>query len=224
MEQFLAKKIYKNGEIGSDVIAYFYNKYNPTNVLFIRTPTTGAWFDNLLLKQKKIDRILYKTNIKTKTICHKSTKILNNSDLKSYIELKNKKYDLIGLDGFHTYTQSKLDLELLSSFLSDDGIIICHDCFPPHVDWANSEYVSGNWCGQSYLAFIEFSYNHPEFFYCLINSDTGIGIISKKMIETFSHDFNRENQLKLINLINKGTVEPYEFFKQNCSNLMNIIQ
>jgi hypothetical protein len=39
---------------------YLYSTYNPENILFIRTPTTGEWLDKLFIKNVNVSRILYK--------------------------------------------------------------------------------------------------------------------------------------------------------------------
>jgi hypothetical protein len=173
-------KEYKNGDIISLFITHLYNEYKFKNILFVRTCTTGDWQDKLLINEKNITRILYFTNkTEKKTNSHKLTNIIDSNDLENTLKLLNKNFDLICIDPFHEYNESKRDFSILSSFLTKNGILISHDCFPENKDMSTPYFKEGGWCGETYVAFIEFAYKNPSMYYAILNIDTGIGIMSK---------------------------------------------
>ena len=225
MDHFFMKMSYNNGDIITDVILYMYNKYNYKykNILFVRTPTTGNWLDKLLIDNTNITRVLYETNKIKKYTFHPSTQIVDYEQLPQILALMNKQFDLICIDTFHEYTNSKNDFQLMSSFLSSNGIMICHDCFPSNKNMAHPLYKSGDWCGETYAAFIDFAYRNPHFFYTLLKIDTGIGIISKIPLEMLKNNFDRQKQEIFLSYKTNNNEQLYDYFVENCEDMMNII-
>jgi hypothetical protein len=222
MDIFLTNEKYKNGDIITKVIEYLHNKYAYQEILLVRTPTTGAWLDSLFLNTNaNIVRLLYETDIKETYTCHETTIKLKHHEIDNQLKTFNKKYDLICIDSCHLYTNSKMDLEIMSSYLANDGIMICHDCFPSNKKMARPIYTKGRWSGETYIAFIEFAYNHPNYYYGLINIDIGIGILSKKYIDGLKNTFDKEKQRIFLSHKNN---EPYDYFIMNYNDLMNVIQ
>ncbi len=225
MEKYFNKKKYNSGEIISDLITDVINKNKYTSILFIRTPPTGGWLDNFLKNNKNIIRILYKTqhhNKKTKILAHPLTKIINSEELEHKLKTFNKTFDLICVDPFHEYEYSKRDFFLLSSYLTDNGMIISHDCFPKNEAYANPKFNPGAWSGETYIALVEFAYNNPEYFYGIIELDTGIGIISKKEFNGLTNKLNKDKQKELL-LLHKNSDKPYEYFCNNGKEIINTI-
>ncbi len=220
MDIFLTNEKYRNGDIIKKVIEYFNNICSFKEILFLRTPTTGAWLDDIFKNNNNIVRLLYETEIKEKYTCHETTIILKQDEIQNIL---NKKYDLICIDPHHLYINSKFDIETLTSYLSEDGIMICHDCFPSDKLMANPTYKKGRWSGETYIAFIEFAYNNPDYYYGLINIDTGIGILSKKHFNGLKKSFDKEKQFILLSHKNNNT-EPYDYFMMNYKDLMNVIE
>jgi len=220
MDKYFTKTNYQNGDIISMLITDLYNKNK--NIIFIRTPTTGVWLDKLLVDKPNIIRILYDTNKIKKYKVSKSTKIIKSNNLEKKLDSLNKKYDLICIDPFHEYEYSKRDFFLLSSYLSDDGIIISHDCFPSNNNSALPKYILGNWSGETYIALVEFSYANPDLFYGILNIDTGIGIISKKNILFLKNCMNVSKQKHLLDLHNNKSNDVYDFFSQNAIDIINL--
>ena len=197
--------------------------YNCENILLVRTPTTGAWFKNICANNNNIVRILYDTDFITE---------INSFNIKNKIEYKNlqhtlhkinKKFNLICVDPFHEYEISKSNFNLLYSYLSEDGTIISHDCFPETEKLARPKYSQGGWSGETYVAFVEFAHNNPTLYYGILNIDTGIGIISKLNNMAFlKNNLDIEKQkLFLSKYINK---EPYtDIYKYFCENSIELI-
>ncbi len=179
------------------------------NILVVNTETTGSFLDTMFL-EKRTTRIMYTRNI--------------HDQLATKLKEINQTFDLICLDPFHEYKESSEDLELLASYLSEDGVLICHDCYPPNSKIASRDFVKGEWCGVTYLAFIEFAFQHSTMFYGIINRDYGLGIISKKEIKYVKKIIDHEKQNKCITLFKNGFDEQaYEYFTTHLNEIMNVI-
>ncbi|REE81998.1 methyltransferase family protein [Lutibacter oceani] len=138
------------------------------------------------------------------------------SELKSNkILITNNKFDIIFIDGLHQANQVERDILNSLEFLSEDGFIIVHDCNPPTESHAREtyEYVlspsGGSWNGTTWKAFYKFR-KSTTFFSCCIDSDWGIGIISKKIKlgeptkinnPFFEFQIFDKNRVKSLNLI-----------------------
>jgi hypothetical protein len=208
---------YNFGDIISVLIRdlYLLNKYQ--NILFVRTCTTGSWLDNILIENGDINRILYYTDtIKKPTTSHKLTTIIHSRDLETHLISLNKTFDLICIDTWHEYEVSRRDFEILGSLLNESGILISHDCYPWNQKVANPYFIRGEWCGQTYLSFIKFAYDNPTMFYTILNIDTGIGIMSKKYLESLSNTLDRDKQQQLFN-----SRDPYTYFIANSQDIIN---
>lgn len=219
---------YSNGEIISKFVSDYVDTYKCNNILFIRTPTTGDWLEKLLVNKINIDRLLYYTdNIMEKKakniICHKLTKKIKLLDLENVLHKLNKKFDLICIDPYHEYNTSKMNFDLLYSFLSDTGILISHDCYPSTEKLANPNYQIGSWCGETYVAFVEFAYNNPMLYYSIINIDTGIGIISKLNINYLKNCLDLDKQEIFLSMYKNKNKDFYKFFCDNSKDLINEI-
>jgi hypothetical protein len=223
MDRFFTKTFYNNGDIISEVILDMYEKYNYENILFIRTPTTGDFLDKLLVNNSNITRIIYETYKISNYTFHPSTYLIDYAQLPNILLAINKRFDFICIDTFHAFITSRGDLHLLSSFLSRNGIMICHDCFPLNKTIAQPLYNDGDWCGETYAAFIDFAYENPHFFYALLKIDTGIGMISKIPLEMLKNDFDRQKQEIFLSYKSNNNEQLYDYFVENCEDMMNII-
>jgi hypothetical protein len=223
ISKFFNRK-YKNfGDIISLLILDLYKENKYKNILFVRTCTTGAWLDNLLIKNLNITRILYYTDkINTPTKSHKSTTIIHSDDLENKLISLNKTFDLICIDTWHEYEVSCRDFRIISSLLNENGILISHDCYPWNKTVANPLFIPGSWCGETYISFIEFAYNNPTMFYTILNIDTGIGIISKKQLHFLSNTLDRKKQEYLL-FLHKNSTDPYTYFIENSKDIINAI-
>lgn len=222
MEKYISIDKYLNGDIIKMLILDLHRKNNYKNILFVRTHTTGGWTDDLMI-DNNVTRIIYHVDkTKKNNSYNKSTISIDSADLETTLKSIDKKYDLIALDPFHEYYESKRDLNLLSSFLTDDGILISHDCYPKSKEMAYPHFNQGSWCGETYIAFVEFAYNNPNMFYAVLNTDTGIGIISKSYFEPLKNNFDTEKQ-KILLLLHKESNDAYTYFSENSDTIINAI-
>lgn len=98
----------------------------------------------------------------------------------------NIKFDVIFIDGLHLANQVQKDLTNSLEFLSDDGFIVMHDCNPPTEFHASENYSyrlspsAQYWNGTTWKAFFEVR-QREDIYSCCIDTDWGVGIISKKI-------------------------------------------
>ncbi|MGB5782711.1 MAG: class I SAM-dependent methyltransferase [Eudoraea sp.] len=106
---------------------------------------------------------------------------LNNNEILS----KDIKFDVIFIDGLHLAEQVDLDIKNALDYIKDDGFIVLHDCNPPTEWHAREDYdyknspAQGYWNGTTWKAFLKSRFN-PNLNSCCIDTDWGVGILSKK--------------------------------------------
>jgi hypothetical protein len=140
-------------------------------------------------------------------------------DLESTVHSLGKRFDLIAMDPFHEYEYSCRAFHLMYSFLSDRGRLVCHDCFPPRPSMAVPAFTTGAWCGETYLALIEFASRNPHLYYGVLNVDTGIGIVSKIDAPYLSNRLDREKQAHVLSLPDAS--KRYSYFREHSVDLIH---
>ena len=125
------------------------------------------------------------------------------------------KFDVIFIDGLHLADQVDTDIVNSFQYLKEDGFIVLHDCNPATQWHAREEQAyhgspaKNFWSGTTWKAFAKWRTN-PSVYSCCIDSDWGIGVLSKThkigdstaLINPFYEfhilDNNRKLQLNLI--------------------------
>ena len=98
-------------------------------------------------------------------------------------------FDLIFLDGLHTYEQTIKDIDNSLNYLKKNGLIIIHDCLPKKIWNQIVPRMYGHWNGDVWKAVVHVrTYENADTYTCI--ADHGLGVI-----------FNRKNRnlLKLGN-------------------------
>ena len=96
------------------------------------------------------------------------------------------RFDIIFIDGAHLAEQVKKDIENALRYLNEDGFIILHDCNPPTEWHARHEYdyhlspAGEFWSGSTWKAFVQVR-KRTDISACCIDTDWGVGIISKSI-------------------------------------------
>ena len=93
---------------------------------------------------------------------------------------KNKSsFDIVFIDGLHTYEQVKKDILNSVNCLLDEGIILVHDCMPDSLGKQAVPRYKMQWNGDVWKAIVDLrQQENLEIYTCEI--DQGIGVISKK--------------------------------------------
>ena len=93
---------------------------------------------------------------------------------------KNKEnFDIIFLDGLHTYEQTIKDINNALNFLNSDGVILVHDCLPKKIWNQIVPRIYGHWNGDVWKAIVQSrTYEYADTYTCTV--DHGIGVIFKR--------------------------------------------
>lgn len=137
----------------------------------------------------------------------------------------HRTFDVIFIDGLHTYKQSLQDAINSIDRLHDDGVIIMHDCNPPHesaafaadsIDHASSLNLpgwTGEWCGDVWKTICHLRSTRDDLEIFVLDCDYGLGIITKGTPST-SLDLSPE-------MIDKMTYQDLEKDREALLNLKN---
>jgi hypothetical protein len=124
----------------------------------------------------------------------------------------DKKFDLIYIDGLHTYEQAIKDINNSIKFLNQKGLIVIHDCLPKKIWNQIVPRMHGHWNGDVWKAIVEVrTWKNFETF--TIIADHGLAVIQQKP---------NSNVLKY-NKKNFGKLTFKEYFT-NHKNFMNPIE
>jgi cephalosporin hydroxylase len=128
--------------------SYWLKGFQPNNILEIGTMGSTFWIMNKLSSGKKVSiDIENRESIIHHFMWDEDWMFVagNSQDPNNFDKIKNKcdKYDLIFIDGDHSYQGVKNDFNLYKSLLSDRGYIAFHDIDPNHI-------FAGNYAGEVY--------------------------------------------------------------------------
>jgi hypothetical protein len=139
-----------------------------------------------------------KRNWKLKNLCNIRNKYFEKTsddffnEEKAFLE-KLGTIDLIFIDGLHTFQASLSDALNALKYISIDGFIVMHDCYPPHnaaakpaknlreAETMNLPGWTGEWCGDVWktIVYLKEKYGNDLKIHTL-NTDYGLGIIQIK--------------------------------------------
>jgi Methyltransferase domain len=106
-------------------------------------------------------------------------------------------FDVVFIDGLHTYEQSLQDVLNSLEKLNDNGVIVMHDCKPPHLgaacpakslkeaeDMQNNDETktpgwTGEWCGDVWKTICHLRSHRKDLKVFVLDCDYGLGIITK---------------------------------------------
>ena len=138
---------------------------------------------------------------------------------------KDFKYDIIFIDGLHHDYQVIRDIENSINHLSDNGVIVCHDCLPFSEVMQRQEECDGEWTGDVWKAIAKFRIERTDLEINTVDTDYGLGIIRKGNNTPFkyngeelTYDFYTSNRNELLNVITVDTFLKHYFPKQSSNN------
>ncbi len=129
-----------------------------------------------------------------------------------FFDTNKDKFDCVFIDGLHTYSQVKKDIDNSLKFLNSNGIILLHDCLPNNYLEQATPRSQYTWNGDVWRAIVECrTRENLDTYTCY--ADFGIGVI-----------FNRKNKniLKL-NYNNFSKLKFSDYF-YNYKKFMNLIE
>ena len=107
----------------------------------------------------------------------------------------NRKFDIVFIDGLHTYEQVKKDILNSVNCLNNNGIILVHDCMPDNLSKQAVPRYRMLWNGDVWKAIVDLRQDENlEIFTC--EMDQGIGVIQKKKNSSVLEIDKPINQLK----------------------------
>lgn len=169
-----------------DVINYLLAKFNRETTYLeigVRNPSENFNKINASIKYSVDPGLEYKKNpVDFKVTSDEFFKQLKKGEILN----KEYKFDVIFIDGLHLAEQVEVDIYNSLQYLSKDGFVVLHDCNPPTEFHASESYdyrVSPSkdyWNGTTWKAFFNLR-KREDYYSCCIDSDWGIGIISKKI-------------------------------------------
>ena len=152
------------------------------------------------------------------------------------IQEKNKKYDIIFIDGLHWSNQVTKDIINSLKVLNKDGTIVLHDCNPPTALHARyppekfPQYSNSPWNGDCYKSIVKFRLDNPEVFCRVVDTDWGVGIIKPDKQENMHNkviiaDLIPNNNDNIVGGILKltGKILNWDYFNENRKALLNLI-
>ena len=147
-----------------DLIKYLINKYNYIDYLEIGCDQ---------------DQLFSKINIQNKVGVDPVSggNLRKTSD--EFFKENNKKFDLVFIDGLHTYEQVKKDIINSLNCLKENGFVLVHDCMPDCMSKQAVPRYRMTWNGDVWKAIVDLrKLDNIEIYTCKI--DQGISIIQNK--------------------------------------------
>lgn len=104
---------------------------------------------------------------------------------------KDAPIDVAFIDGLHTYEQTYIDVVNALNFISDNGIILMHDCNPPTEasafpasSWEEAAKTvipgwDGLWCGDVWKSVVRLRATRNDLKVFVLDCDFGIGVVCK---------------------------------------------
>ena len=136
---------------------------------------------------------------------------------------RSKQMDVVFVDGLHTYAQSLTDVINSLTILKDGGVIVMHDCNPPHkaaaypaqtieeAARANPTSWTKEWCGDVWKTICLLRGTRADLRVFVLDTDYGLGIItrgeawerlelSKEQIDIMTYDDLEKDRKRLLGL------------------------
>ena len=133
------------------------------------------------------------------------------------------KIEVAFIDGLHTYEQSLIDAQNCLKHLSEQGVILMHDCSPQsevqacpadsraHADSISPDGKTAGWSGDVWKTIVNLRSTRPDLEIFVLDCDHGIGVItygkpdkllqlSEEQIAAMSYQDLADNREELLNL------------------------
>ena len=163
-----------------DLIEYLIKKNNYTNYLEIGCDQNQLFSKVIIDNKIGVDPV-------------SGGNIRKTSD--DFFEKNNDKFDIVFIDGLHTYEQVKKDILNSVNFLNENGIILVHDCMPDSLGKQAVPRYKMQWNGNVWKAIVDLRQNENLDIYTC-EMDQGIGVIKKNKNSSILNLTKPINKLK----------------------------
>jgi hypothetical protein len=93
------------------------------------------------------------------------------------ISQEGRSFDIVLVDSWHEFEPSWRDLVEAFRLIRADGMLVVHDCLPPRPEITVPQYITGEWCGVSYQAYVDFISQRHDLAVYTVDTDYGCGVI-----------------------------------------------
>ena len=216
--KFLFKRVlyYLHGEKFFKRLNYDWSKY-PSRIEIIQNIINKQNYQNYLEigcdKNENFSKIKIKNKIGVDPL--QGGTIRKTSD--EFFNSNTEKFDIIFLDGLHTYEQTIKDINNSLKFIKSSGVIVIHDCLPKKIWNQIVPRVYGHWNGDVWKAIVHSrTYLNADTYTCI--ADHGLGLIfkrkNKNLLEIKIKEFKKlkfsdyyKNHKIFMNLISHEKIE-----------------
>ena len=149
--------------------------------LEICTPTTGATFAKVDQAQfPERTRVIYRCpeGFSDGAPIADSTEKESSEEVLVNLLRRGQRFDLVFIDPFHTYLSSLRDIVFGLQLVKSNGVLLIHDLNPPNPECVSPQIRAGEWCGETFAAFLDIALFDDDLRYATIDTDYGCGIIS----------------------------------------------
>jgi len=187
---------------------YNFNDYLEIGVAF------GNCIRNVNAKNKDGVDPVVEENVSCPEINYKIT----SNDFFELDAIKDKKYDIIFIDGLHESYQVDIDIQNCLKHLNNGGFILLHDCNPVSYESQLVPRQATAWNGDVWKSIVKLRCNNVDLDISVVDTDYGVGVITngnnKKITkftlsECLDWEIFSKNKTHILNLIS-----PKEFFEK----------
>lgn len=130
-----------------------------------------------------------------------------------FFSKSTEKFDLIFIDGLHTYEQVARDLENAVKALTPRGLIMLHDMNPSSEERAKSFAEGGMWNGDCFKVAIDLYIGKYPYDYYTINEDNGCMVVNPSHLRSIG-DMKKH-------FIIPQVEHTYQFFDKHRETILN---
>ncbi len=124
---------------------------------------------------------------------------------------KDKRYDLIFIDGLHHSEQIDKDIINSLKHLNSNGTIVVHDCNPATQAIQARPRTTSRWTGDGWKSVLKLRCFRNDLIIFVVDTDFGCGVIRRGRQELYNIDGSFEDHLK------------WKYFSNNRKEILNLI-
>tara|TARA_B100000886_G_scaffold120277_1_gene80928 strand:+ start:892 stop:1566 length:675 start_codon:yes stop_codon:yes gene_type:complete len=207
---------YFHGEKFYRRLTYDWSKH-PTRIEIIQKIINFKKYENYLEvgcdRDENFSKIIIKNKVGVDPLRGGTIRLSSDEFFKKNV----KKFDIIFLDGLHTYEQTIKDINNSLDSIDENGVILIHDCLPKKIWNQVVPRLYGHWNGDVWKAIVHArTYKYADTYTCI--ADHGLGVIFKRknrnLLEIDNDDFKNlkfsdyyHNHEKYMNTISSENIK-----------------